>query len=344
MRSSPSTALLLAGALAAVVSAGCGRGDVTAVNVDSLPPASVTTQKVENKERPATEEVVGTVRAKLRAAIEAKISGRIEKMTVVPGQNVAAGDLLVELDAREVQARVDEARAVYQQAEADWKRLAELWEQKVVSQAEYDTAKAKFGVAEASLLQAQTLRGYARVTAPFDGVITRKLADIGDLAAPGRPLLEMEDTRALRLEADVPEAVVDNLRIGDRMPVRVSAVETEFEGVVSEIAPAADPNSRTFLVKLDLPEAPGLRAGRFGRATMPVGKTSAPRVPAAAVIQRGQLELVFVARDGRAQLRLVKTGKHVGGEVEIVSGLEAGESVVTTGAALLRDGQPLSVR
>ena len=338
------SAVLPAALMASALFVGCGRANRRSADASaSGPPVAVTVQKVENKERPATEEVVGTVRAKLRATVEAKISGKIQKMLVVPGQKVAAGDLLIELDAQEVNARADQARVVYQQAEADWKRLSSLWEQKVLSQAEYDTAKSKFGVAEAALLEAQTLVGYAKETAPFDGVITRKLADMGDLAVPGKPLLEMEDTRALRLEADVPEAVVDHINIGDRMPVRVTAVGSELQGTVSEIAPAADPNSRTFLVKLDLPTASGIRAGQFGRAIMPVGETSALRVPATAIIQRGQMELAFVAENGQAALRLVKTGKIVGNEVEIVSGLEAGESVITTGVARLRDGQGISV-
>lgn len=345
MNSASRTGVVPAGLLAIALLGGCERaGDKTVVKTTSLPPVPVAVQVVEKKERAATEEVVGTVRAKLRAEIEAKISGKIETMAVVPGQKVAAGDLLVELDAREVQARAEQARAVYQEAEADWKRLAALWEQKVLSRAEFDAAKSKFEVAEASLLEAEALQGYAKVTAPFAGVITRKLADIGDLAAPGRLLLEMEDTRVLRLEADVPEAVVDNINIGDHMAVRVAAVEGELEGTVSEIAPAADPNSRTYLVKLDLPETPGLRTGQFGRVVMPVGKTTAVRVRQAAVVQRGQMEIVFVAENARARLRLVKTGKQVGDEVEIVSGLEPGESVITSGVQRLRDGQGISVQ
>jgi RND family efflux transporter MFP subunit len=199
-------------------------------------------------------------------------------------------------------------------------------------------------VADAAALETETMLGYTRIEAPFDGVITRKFAEVGDLAAPGKPLLELEDARAFRLEADVPEAVVNKIKLGDRLPVSVGEVGTNLEGVVSEMAPAADANSRTYLVKLELPAAVGLRSGQFGRATLPVGETSALRVAASAVIQRGQMELVFVAKDGRAQLRLVKTGKRVGAEVEVVAGLSAGETVVVEGAAQLRDGQPVAWR
>ncbi len=142
----------------------------------------------------------------------------------------------------------------------------------------------------------------------------------------------------------MPEAVIDRLALGDKLGVRVSGVKNELAGVVSEIAPSADPNSRTFLVKLDLPPTPGLRAGQFGRVTVPVGETSALRVPATAVLQRGEMELVFVVVNSHAQLRIVKTGKRVGDEVELVSGVDAGERVVVDGAPRLADGQPVEVK
>jgi membrane fusion protein (multidrug efflux system) len=323
--------------------AGCGHKTERAA-VPPLPTAAVRVQTVESKKRVATEEVVGTVRAKLRSVIEPKVSGRIEQMLVVPGQPVKAGEVLAVIDAREVQARYDQAMALRQQAEADLKRLSSLLEQKILSQAEFDNAQAKARVAIAGVTEAETMLDYTKVTAPFAGVITRKHADVGDLAAPGKPLLDMEDSRALRLEADVPEAVVGKLTLGDKLPVHIAALETELEGVISEIAPAADPGSRTFLVKLDLPPQPGLRAGQFGRVAMPVGETAALRVPASAVVQRGQMEMVFVVGDGKAQLRLVKTGKRIGAEVELVSGVSAGEKVVVADAAGLMDGQPLEVR
>ena len=339
----PSPKALIAVACVAFVFSGCGPQQ-NAAPPPQLPTATVRAQIIERKTRVATEEVVGTVRAKLRSVIEAKVSGKIEQMLVVPGQQVKAGETLAVVDAREVQARYDQAVALSQQAEADLKRLTALLEQKVLSQAEFDSAQAKARVTVASRNEAETLLSYTKVTAPFDGVITRKHADVGDLATPGKPLLDMEDSTALRLEADVPEAVVGRLTLGDQLPVRIAALEKELTGVISEIAPAADPNSRTFLVKLDLPGMPGLRAGQFGRVAMPVGETAALRVPASAVTQRGQMELVFIVSDGKTQLRLVKTGKRIGSEVELVSGVSAGELVVVENVGGLVDGQPVEVK
>jgi len=201
--------LLIAVGLSALLT-GCGHKSKP-VEPKPLPTATVRVQAIESKSRVATEEVVGTVRAKLRSVIEAKISGKIEQVLVAPGQQVQAGATLVTIDAREIQARYDQAIALKQQAEADLKRLTSLLEQKVLSQAEFDNAQARARVTIAGVAEAETMLDYAKVTAPFAGVITRKHADVGDLATPGKPLLEMEDSTTLRLEADVPEAVVGKL-------------------------------------------------------------------------------------------------------------------------------------
>jgi len=280
----------------------------------------------------------------LSAAIEAKVSGRIGQMLVVPGQLVKAGQRLVLLDAHEIQSRLDQAAAARQQAENDLKRDADLIQQKILSQSEFDSAQSKYRIAAAAEAEAKTMLDYTLILAPFDGVITRKLADVGDIAAPGRTLLQMENPDTLRLEADVPEALIGNVKLGDKLAVRIAAVAGEIEGTVAEMSPAADPNSRTYLVKLDLPGATGLRSGQFGRVAVPVGAASAIRVPTSAVIQRGQMELVFVVANGHAQLRLVKTGSRIGDEIELVSGLNSGEQIVTEGVSSLTDGQPVIVK
>jgi len=339
-KSVPSTAAF---ALAALLLAGCG-AKTRSGPATPLPTATVRAQAVERRERVATEDVVGTVRAKLRAVIEAKVSGKISRMAVVPGRRVKQGELLATIEAREVEARLEQALAVRQQAESDLQRGASLLKQNILPQSQFDAAESKFRVADAAVREAKTLLGYTRVEAPFDGTITRKLADVGDLAAPGKPLLELEDPRSLRLEADVPEGVVGTLALGDRLPVRIAAMEGVISGVVSEIAPTADPGSRTFLVKLDLPAAPSVRAGQFGRVALPVGGTSALRVPSSAVVVRGQMELVFVVTEGKARLRIVKTGERVGPDVELLSGVDAGETIVVENAPALVDGQPLQIR
>lgn len=325
--------------------AGCGKKhDAPSAPSANLPTATVRVQTVESRTHVATEEVVGTVRAKLRATLEAKLSGRIAKLPVALGEKVQKGQLIARLDAAEVAARLEQAEASLEQAEREWKRASALFEQQSVTRAEYDSAQARQRVARGAVAEARAMMGYVEIIAPFDGVVTKKWAEVGDLAAPGKPLLELEDPSALRLEADVGEALIDRLKQGQSLSVRVPTLAEPFQGIVVEIAPTADPASRTFVVKLDLPPTPGLRAGAFARVAVPVGESRVLRVPVEAVIQRGQLEYVFVAADGKAQLRLVKTGKRHGNEVELLAGATAGEPVVVSGGAQLRDGQPLQIQ
>ena len=328
--------------LSALLLAGCSKKqDAPSAPSANLPAATVLLRTVELKQHVVTEEAVGTVRAKLRAVLEAKVSGRIEQMRVAPGQAVKRGELLAQLDAQEIQARLDQALAQRDQTERDFKRFAILVEQNAATRQEFDAAQSRQRIAKAAVTEAETTLGYARLTAPFDGLITRTLADVGDLAAPGKPLLELEDPAALRLEADVSESLIDRVKLGESLSARVPHLSEAIQGIVVEIAPTADPASRTFVVKLDLPPTPGLRAGTFARVAVPVGERHVLRVPADAVIQRGQLEYVVVAAEGKAQLRLVKTGKRHGNEVDLLAGATAGEPVVASGGALLREGQPL---
>jgi RND family efflux transporter MFP subunit len=289
----------------------------------------------------AVEEVVGTVRSKQRALVEAKVSGRVLEYSASPGTAVKAGEQLARLDVQEIQAQVDQARALLDQAQRDFDRQKQLIASNATTRQDFDAAEARVKIGAGALNEAETMLGYARVTAPFDGVVTRKLADVGDHAMPGKPLLEIEAPTALRFEADLPEAILDRVKLGDRLPVRLNQV---VEGTVSEISPVADPVSRTFQVKLDLPPADGLRTGQFGRVSVPVAETRLLLVPQDAVLKRGQMEMVFVARDGMASLRLVKTGKVLDTHVELLSGIEEGEQVIVGTGLKLTDGQPVTIQ
>jgi RND family efflux transporter MFP subunit len=349
--------------LGALLLAGCGHNhnpEGSAAAVAALPSVPVRIETVRSQTSPSIEEVVGTVRARLRATLEAKVSGRIAEMPVMLGQRVKAGQLLARLDAAEIKARLDQAQAGLQQAERDWKRVSSLFDQQATTHAEYDAADARYLVAKAGLAEAQAMMAYVDVLAPFDGVITRKRVDVGDQAVPGKPLIEVEDPSALQLEADVPEAVSSHIQQGARMFIRVDSHPDELSGTVSEMASADDPISRTFRVKLDLPAASdaansaglgvskrsedGLRSGQFARLLVPVGESTTLRVPAAAIVQRGQMEIVFAVENQRAQLRLVRTGRQFDGQIEILAGLDNGDAVVVENAAQLVDGQPVTAR
>lgn len=311
---------------------------------DASPPARVRVLTVERRVRPALEEVVGTVQSRVRATVEAKVSGRIQSLPIRLGQMLKAGDLIAELDAREIQARLDQAMAAREQAARDIERVRRLLADKVVAAAEFDEVQARFRIASAGVTEAETMLGYARVTAPFDGVVTRRRAEVGDLASPGKPIADLDDPRQLRLEASVPETAISRLTNGSSLPVRIAGRPEMIPATVTEMAPSADPATRTFLIQADLPAAAGLRPGQFGRALVPVGETATLRVPTSAIVQRGQLELVMVLVDGRAALRLVKTGRQEGDQIDVVAGLEPGETIVRSGADQLLEGQRLEIQ
>ena len=180
--------------------------------------------------------------------------------------------------------------------------------------------------------EAEVFLEEAKVLAPFDGVVAEKLAEPGDLATPGRPILLLQDPRRLRLEVQVPESCAKDARLGMDVRVRIDALSKEVEGKIDEVLPAADPRSRTFLVKASLPDAPDLRPGMFGRLLQDCGKKTMLLVPRAAVTAVGQIETVRVrGDDGVFGPRHVRTGKTIGDRLEVLSGLAEGDVVRLAG-------------
>jgi RND family efflux transporter MFP subunit len=284
-------------------------------------------------------EVVGTVRAVRSATIAPVVSGTVAEVRIGLGSSVRAGDVLVRLSAREIDARLEQTRALYALAKRDRDRAATLHAQEAMSVASYDAALSQLRVAEAKQAEASTLADHTVLRAPFAGVIAAKLVNVGDTAMPGQALVVLEAPGALRFETRVPEAATDGLAIGQSLPVRLDGLAQEIEGRIAEIEPASDDATRTQLVKLDLPRTPGLRSGRFGRLLLSTDSALAVAVPAEAVVRRGQLEVVFVVESGTARLRLVRTGRERNGRLEIASGLSGDEKVVVAGATDLVDGQ-----
>ena len=334
--------LILAGIVTiAALTTGCHHEPAPPEASPALPTLEVATQAVVTSTQSATESVVGTVRPRLQVTVEAKLSGRIEELPFEVGQVVKQGDLLVALAVREVQARLDQATTRLEQATRDLQRYRQLLQQGAVTQAEFDNMESQQRIAESGLMEAQTMMSYAKVVSPFDGVVTRKHAERGDLASPGRPILTIEDASQYRLETDVPEGLASRLTLGTELEVSIPSLDLNTRGKVAEVAPSADPGSRTFRVKLDLPAAKGLLSGQFGRAQIPLAGGRSLQIPASAISRRGQLEMVFVVTNSTARMRVVKTGRAEGDRVEVLSGLTAGETVAASNVDALRDGQPV---
>lgn len=318
----------------------CGGGH-PAPDLKVADPVTAALQVVEASEVPVYEEVVGTVRPRKEAQVAAKVTGRILTIDAIPGTRVKTGDVIAKIDVGELDASLTRAEAALAQAERDLARFLSLRESGAIAIAEYEQAESRERMAAASVQEMKTLVDNATITAPFDGTITRRYLEPGDFGAPGRPLFAMEDSSLLRLEINVAEALSGTMAVGGKLRVEIGGADANFEGVISEVAPAADVGSRTFLVKLDLPPNDALRAGQFGRAFLPRGERTALSVPDSALISRGQMDYVFVSVDNVARLRIVRTGQKVGGETEILAGLDSGEFVVLDPPASMQDGQPL---
>jgi RND family efflux transporter MFP subunit len=309
---------------------------------EALAPVTVTRQAVERREVLVFEEVVGTVRPRKAAQVTAKVTGRLLEMTAIPGRKVKAGDLLAKLDVGELDAALARAEAALGQADRDLARFRSLRDSGAVALAEFEQAEARQRMANATVAETKTMVQNASVTAPFDGTVTRKFLEPGDLASPDRAIFAMEDSSLLQLEIHVAEAMAGSITLGSKFRVEVGGAGAEIEGCVSELSPSADVGSRTFLVKLDLPLHEPLRAGQFGRAFIPRGHRAALLVPSNALISRGQMDYVFTVAQNVARLRIVSIGATREDSTEILAGLDGGETIVLSPPANLRDGQPLT--
>lgn len=279
---------------------------------------------------PETYEVVGTIRPRVAATVSAKVMAVIQQIPVKSGDAVKSGDVLAQLDDREV-------RAAFERAQADYERFKKLLEQGAAPTSEFQSVEERYRVAKAAL-------SYATISAPFDGIVSEKLCDMGDLASPGKALFTVEQPTDFRLEAYVPDRYAGAVPVGTAAHVAVDAVGGECDGAVGEVVPASDPSSRSFLIKVDLHPKRPLRSGMFGRAQIIVGERTGFFVPRTAVHEHGQLTFVYVADGDRARMRLVKLGKTLRDQVEVVSGLESAEHVVVQTDGALADGGRIETR
>ena len=319
------------------------RAEEKTVPSPDLPPVQVHVLTLQRQEIPSLVEVVGTVQAVQRASIAAKVSGFIAEIPVVLGSRVNKGDLLVKISAEEISARLLQAQAQLAQARRNLEREQKLLRKKATTPETVKSMRDMYAIAEAGYREARTMLSYTTITAPFAGVITRKIAHAGDLATPGTPLLELENNSRLQIVTALPEGVATEIRTGERMMVTVSAARLTDQGTVAEIAPVADPRSRTVRIKIDIRQAGNLRTGQFARVAIPMKNTETLLVPASAIVPFGQMDRVYVAEEGRARLRLVRTGEHDDGKVEILAGLNPGDRVIVDNNRLLVNGQPLKI-
>ncbi|MEO8131357.1 MAG: efflux RND transporter periplasmic adaptor subunit [Bryobacteraceae bacterium] len=370
----------------ALIVGGCGSKPEAAAPVPQAAPVRVKVAPAAHVEWPDFYTVTGTVHAQTSAQISAQVMAYVREVHAKAGDHVRAGQTLIVLDAREVQARVRQseaaqnearagaaeaeqgigsARANLELAETTFRRMKELFDKKSLSSQEFDEAGARVRVARANLEMAQSRRkqldakiaqtqedrlaaqvqsGYASLTAPFAAVVTARNVEPGNLVVPGTPLLTIEQDGAFRLEAGVEESRLSGVRLGQRVDVILDSLEQPLAGTISEIVPAVDPSSRSFVVKIGLPASSVVRSGLFGRARFTFGKRNVIAAPLSAVVDRGQMKWVFAADNGVARARIVTLGERFGDQVEVLSGISPPEMLIAPVPAGLADGARIEVR
>ena len=326
-----------------VSAAACGREHHPVTAPAQRAPVRVQVESARTLTHALSDEVVGTLRARQVATVAPSVMGTIRVLNVRLGSRVRAGDVLAQLTVEEIDAKAAQARASFAQADLERRRAEQLKASGSIPVAQYDAALSQYHVAEAALAEAEAMRAYMVIRAPFAGVVTDKPANVGDLALPGKTLLTLETPGALRFEAHVPEGTANALHIGDVLQVRFDTLHTSLAGKVAELSPSADARSRSVLVKLDLPQAPELRSGMFGRVAVPTGEETSILVPDRAIRRHGQIEYVFVVERGAAQLRLIRSGRTHAEGVEVLAGIDGPERVVVTNLTSLTDEQPVEV-
>lgn len=349
--------LTIAISIAAAALSGCGKTEHSAAptpeTVRNIPVLAV--RKVN---APDMLEAVGSVQAAQTSRLASQAMGNLVEIRVHEGDRVQRGQVLALIDDAQPRAALDRAQAAELAAQQDvsasatdltladatLKRYQTLYDRKSVSPQEFDEIKARQQgararhemaqagqeQAKAAVVLARTSLEYTRIRAPFDGVITEKKADTGTLASPGMAILTVEDVRRYRLEVTVNENDLRYVKPGQTVPVLIDALgNIQSGGRVAQIVPAVDPASRSFVVKIELPANAQLRSGLYGRAEFPRGERQAIMIPRTAVIDRGQLQGVFVLDQNRvASLRYVTLGKQASDAVEVLAGLEDGEQLV----------------
>jgi len=323
--------------------------------------------------QPLIYESVGTVSAKTVSTISSKLMGAVKEILVREGDPVKKGDRLANIDDRQVNAMLRQAKAALAEARraetgasagaelasATYARYQNLMKDESTSPQEFDEIKSRYQQAQAGMAAAKQRVKQAEaalfstvvsskdavILAPYDGTIRAKMIDVGDLATPEKPLFTIETTGNYIVDLVLPEQYIQTIALNQEVIVAVSALGNKtFTGSVQEIFPAADVKSRSFLVKVKLPADKALRSGTFARVSIPIGEAGLMLIPATAVIHSGQLTGIYIVDDTQtAKFRLIRTGRTFGESIEVLSGLKQGDRFVTVPPPTLINGMKVEM-
>ena len=323
-------------------------------------PVEVTVAKVALGTVPLNIVVPGAVVPDEQAQIASRLMGFVHDLNVKEGDHVKKGQVLFTIDPTDVKSQIAQAEAAYRQAKAaledalaDYERFKKLYKEESVSKQQFDKVRLQYQVAQQNLAaakaafdQARAQLKYAHVKAPFDGVVVKKMAANGDLAAPGKPLLVLENLETMSVKTEVASDLYARLRAGDEATMWIEGIDHPVKGEIYTLVSAADPRTRTHTVKITLPKAlKNINSGTFARVSFKVGERQTMMIPASAVVVRAGITGVFVVnQDGKVHFRMIRPGKRMGDKVEVLAGLSLGERIVISpNNQLLRNGDAVKV-
>lgn len=292
---------------------------------------------------------VGTLRADESVVVRPEITGRISRIHFNEGQRVAAGAPLFSLDASVLGADVDEARATLENARRANARVGQLANDQLISRADADKARADLGVSQARAAATSAQLAKTSLRAPFGGVVGLREVSVGEVVSPGQALVNLVRLDPMEVDFSVPESELSRIATGQKVSVSVDAFAGElFDGEVAAIEPVIDANSRSVKLRARI-NNPGykLRPGQFARVALGTAQQqgTALLLPEQALMQEGDTRFVYTIVDGKAKRVEIKTGQRVPGKVEVVSGLKAGDQVITAGQTkpMMHDGMGVMV-
>lgn len=299
----------------------------------------------------------GTLRSEVRSEIGTKVMGEVEAVPVQIGDKVSKGTLILKIKDDDLEAKKEQAEAGLEEAqvrmnavEKDYNRFKTLYEQGSATPKEWDdirtsyqSIKSRVKGAESQLKEINDLLSYTQIKAPYDGVIASKYVQAGDIVSPGRPLMAVEQTGRFKIKASLPESEISSIQQGDTVRVKIPAVSADdLYAVVTEVSASGNPQSRQFEVEFRLNPTSGLqglRSGMFAEIMLQDHSAAIVAVPSEALVKRGQLVGIYtLSSKDESLLRWIRTGRTIGNEVEVLSGLQEGERYVANGRSITRDG------
>ena len=275
--------------------------------------------------------VMGNTASEEKINLSARLPAYVNEVFASAGDRVKKGQVLVTLDDREIREQLAAGEAQLKQAETEYQRAKQLFESKATTEQALTAAESMYHSAQAQVERIKVMLTYAQIISPIDGIVTDRRIEAGDLANPGQVLLAVYDPTRMRLEAPVPNRLVDKLALNQKVEVSLETPDRSFQGQVSEIVSEIDPLSRTRQVRVHIEDTTfNILPGTFGRLWVNESPHDGILIPASALYGVGQLQLVQVVENGRVIRRLITTGPQQDDQVEILSGLEGGETILAT--------------